>query len=103
MDKREKEILEYGDKVFASLSVGTSTIASISNDKNHNIDDIISQLRSIAKHYTGLAHLSIRNATRGWSLQRTLVLCKSLMQLRTKEEMISNGYCDRCGQLLIQF
>ncbi len=95
--------LEYGDEVFATISIGTKTIVTLKEENARGLDEIINKLRCAASHYRGLAHISIRNATRGWSIKRTLLLCKSIMQLHTFDQLVADGYCDRSGQMIIRF
>jgi len=72
MNNNTATSLSTSDQIFATLQVGGKTMASVCKTNYASIDDIIKFIYSIAGKFMGLARLSIRNKTQGWSMNMAL-------------------------------
>lgn len=50
------------------------TVAELTRDRVYRYSDLLAMLRAMAPKCRGLARLTIRNMTRGWSQERPLML-----------------------------
>lgn len=66
--------LAYGDRIFARILINGKDIMEFVLDKVSDMSQIIGTLRHHARKYRGLAKIYIRNITRGWSMERPLML-----------------------------
>lgn len=73
MNKR-KHTFAYGDKIYAILCINGQKIVEFTMDTISDITQLIGQIRQTAYKYGGLAQLYVRNITRGWSMNRPLML-----------------------------
>ena len=64
--------LSTSDQVFATLEVGGRILASVCKSNFASIDDIVRFIYSVAGRFMGLARLSIRNKTQGWTMNMAL-------------------------------
>ncbi|MBQ2075067.1 MAG: hypothetical protein II691_01650 [Muribaculaceae bacterium] len=64
--------LTSSDQVFATLEVGGKVLASVCKSNFSTVDDIVRFVCSMAGRFMGLARLSIRNKTQGWSMNMAL-------------------------------
>lgn len=64
----------YGDRVFARLTVDGMHVAEYVFDRVSDMTELIGELRSVASHLRGLVKLYVRNISRGWSVERPLML-----------------------------
>ena len=64
--------LSTSDQIFATLEVGGKIMASVSKSNFSSIDDVVRFIYSIAGRFMGLARLSIRNKTQGWTMNMAL-------------------------------
>ncbi len=71
---KKNHTLVYGDKVYALLCINGQKVVEFTLNTLSDISQIIGQMRQAAYRYGGLAHLYVRNITRGWSLNRPLML-----------------------------
>ena len=55
------------DKIVAQLEINGRVLARVSNRNFHNIDEIVAMIQALAGKFLGLARLTIRNQTQGWS------------------------------------
>ena len=55
------------DKIVAQLESNGRVIARVSTSNITSIDEIIGMVRALAGRFMGLARLTIRNQTQGWS------------------------------------
>ena len=101
--KIEQGKIEQGDKVFATMTLNDRTTVELKCEDVSGIDDVINKLRRLVRKYRGIASVCIRNVTQGWSLRRNVMLCNSLLHMKSVDELIAEGVCERSGQLLIQF
>ena len=95
--------INYGDTVYARLTVYGETIAEIRKNDASTVEEVIARLRAAATQYTGLTKIYIRNMTQGWAVQFPLLLVKSILQFKSREQLVAEGYCEPNGQLIIQF
>lgn len=100
----EKGKIERGDEVYATLSLAGKTIVELKqvNDVS-GIEDVMRKLRLLAGLYTGMARVYIRNRSKGWAMQLSMLMCKSVRSLRTRSQLVAEGVCDATGQYLIPF
>lgn len=66
--------IEYGDRIFARLSMGPHTVVELILDKIADFTELITELRRATRGIRGLATLHIRNQSKGWSDMRPLML-----------------------------
>lgn len=64
--------LSVNDQIFATLEVGGKIMATVNKSNFSNINDIVRFIYSIAGRFMGLARLSIRNKTQGWTMNMAL-------------------------------
>ncbi len=64
----------YGDKLFARLVMKGRTILEFMISQVNDFTELISELRRNCKEFKGLARLYLRNVSRGWSMERPLML-----------------------------
>ena len=55
------------DQIVAQLEINGRVLARVSNRNFHNIDEIVAMIQALAGKFLGLARLTIRNQTQGWS------------------------------------
>lgn len=66
--------IQYGDQLFARLSVNGHSIAEISTNRIGTLSALIAELRHLSHKFRGLAKIYVRNISRGWSTERPLML-----------------------------
>lgn len=72
---RNRQIFRYGDQVFARLLVNGKNFMEFMVDKVSDMSDLLKVVRRVTKtKCCGLVKLYVRNLSRGWSMERTLVL-----------------------------
>ncbi len=64
--------LSTSDQIFATLEVGGKVMASVSKSNFSSVEDIVRFIYSMAGRFMGLARLSIRNKTQGWTMNLAL-------------------------------
>ena len=55
------------DKIVAQLECNGQVLAHVSNCNFHNVDEVVGMIQAVAGKFLGLARLTIRNQTQGWS------------------------------------
>ena len=55
------------DQIVAQLEINGRVLVRVSNRNFHNIDEIVAMIQALAGKFLGLARLTIRNQTQGWS------------------------------------
>lgn len=60
------------DKIVAQLECNGQVLARVSNNNFHNIDEVVGMIQALSGKFLGLARLTIRNQTQGWSRVMTL-------------------------------
>lgn len=71
MNKRE---ITAGDRIFARVLLNGKGILEIATVSAGDMSQLLGTLRHKMRRYQGLAKIYIRNITRGWSLERPLML-----------------------------
>lgn len=71
---RMPQQIQYGDRLFARLSLNGHPIAEISTDRIGTLSALIAEIRHLSHKFRGLAKVYIRNLSRGWSMERPLML-----------------------------
>lgn len=66
--------ISYGDKMFARLVMHGRTIAEFMVSSVSNLSELWGILRRKCRGMRGLAKLYLRNASRGWSMERPMML-----------------------------
>lgn len=72
--KYSSHSLSYGDKIFARVYINGKGIMEFVIDKVADMSQLIGTLRHHARKYRGLAKIYVRNITRGWAMERPLML-----------------------------
>lgn len=71
--------IERGDRIFASIAYNGRAIAEMMMEGVENISEVLRRLRKATKSYRGLAILNIRNASRGWSIRKSVMLYPEIL------------------------
>lgn len=66
--------ISYTDRVYASLTLAGHVVAEVTRERVSDFSALITMLRALVPTRRGLARLRVRNLTRGWSLERPLML-----------------------------
>jgi len=72
--KPSSHSLSYGDKIFARIYINGKGIMEFVLDKVTDMSQLIGALRHHVRKYSGLAKIYVRNMTRGWAMERPLML-----------------------------
>lgn len=72
--KKLNHKIEYGDRIFARLTMGQRTVIEFIADRVSDLSELLAQLRHLTRGLRGLATLHLRNQSKGWSTQRPLML-----------------------------
>ena len=72
--KKLNHKIEYGDRIFARLTMGQRTIIEFIADRVSDLSELLAQLRHLTRGLRGLATLHLRNQSKGWSAQRPIML-----------------------------
>lgn len=67
----------YGDRIFVRLTSGCRTLLELTVSRVNDLTELLGELRKNAKGFRGLATMYIRNMSRGWSMERPLMLYPS--------------------------
>lgn len=70
---RERPI-SYGDRLFARLVMHGTTVMEFMISSVSDLTELWGELRLRCRGMRGLARLYLRNASRGWSMERRLML-----------------------------
>lgn len=73
MNRKECK-MAYGDRIYARLSMRGKQIVEFMIEKVSDMTELIGELRAYARKYRGLCKLYVRNMSRGWSIERPLML-----------------------------
>ena len=71
---RDSRNISYTDRLYARLTVRGQVVVEITRDRFASLSSLLDTLRMKVPHASGLARLTIRNMTRGWTLERPLML-----------------------------
>lgn len=72
MNKRKKVV--YGDRIYARLCQNGQEIVKFMMERVSDLTEVIGEIRHYTRKYRGLCRLYIRNVTRGWAIERPLML-----------------------------
>lgn len=75
--KRKTFTFSSEDTIHARLILNGEKIAEFVSNRFDGMTDLMGQMRSLTRHYRGLAKLYVRNLTVGWSFERPLMLYPS--------------------------
>lgn len=64
--------ISSSDQIFATLIAGGRVVASVSRSNFASINEIVRFVCSAAGRFMGLASLSIRNKSQGWTINMSL-------------------------------
>lgn len=64
----------FTDCLYARLTRHGHTVAEITRDQFASLSSVVDALRAKVPHASGLCSLTVRNMTRGWRLERPLML-----------------------------
>ena len=84
----KKNTFAQGDRIYAILTLQGNKIAEIQNNNIAGIDDVIRRLKKLANQYSGISKIYICNMTQGWATQVPLMLCKSLLQIKSISQSV---------------
>lgn len=62
------------DRIYACLTLKGTVLAEFTADRFLSLSSIMTAIRAMVPWAAGLAKLTIRNMTRGWSLNRPMML-----------------------------
>ncbi len=66
--------IELGDRIFARLTMGGRTVVEFMINRVADMTELLGELRKMTRGARGLCRLYVRNQSRGWSLERPLML-----------------------------
>ena len=66
MNRNLNNIVNYGDKICATLECHGRCLARVNGMGFTGIDAVKRALLDLAGHYVGMAVLTVRNCTQGW-------------------------------------
>lgn len=66
--------IEYTDRIYACLTLAGQIVAELTRDRVTDFSALLCMLRAATPSLRGLARLRVRNMTRGWTMERPLML-----------------------------
>ena len=72
MKTKSNPQVSASDQIVAQLEVNGHVLARVSNRNFRDIDEVVGMIQALAGKFLGLARLTIRNQTQGWSKVMTL-------------------------------
>lgn len=66
MNKNLNYIVNYGDRICATLECNGRRLASVNGVNFTSLDAVKNALLNLAGRYVGMAILTVRNCTQGW-------------------------------------
>ncbi|MDE6339200.1 MAG: hypothetical protein K2K97_05365 [Muribaculaceae bacterium] len=66
--------ISYGDRLFARLVMHGRTVLEFMMNSINDLTELWGELRRKCRGISGLAKLYLRNASRGWSMERPLMI-----------------------------
>lgn len=66
--------LEYGDNVYARMSVNGCIVAEFRSTTLMDMAHLQREMRRLTRKVRGLASFYVRNLSRGWSMERPMML-----------------------------
>lgn len=91
----------YGDRLFARLVMHGRTVVEFMVNSVNDLTELWGELRRQCRGMRGLAKLYLRNASRGWSMERPLMLYPENHSFpqQSHEEKISSSFRKEARQL----
>jgi hypothetical protein len=81
MNKNISNIVNLGDRIFATLECGGRRLASVNGMDFASLDAVKRALLNLAGTYMGMAVITVRNCTRGWRDVTTLATMRRPVSL----------------------
>lgn len=66
--------ISVNDRIYVKLVLNGVTLFETVRDNIADYTSLLALLRDASRRYRGLARMIVRNITRGWSMQRPLLL-----------------------------
>lgn len=66
--------IAYGDRIMIRLRMPDSTFINMECSTVSDMTEVLGEIRHLCRGKEGLARMTVRNASRGWSLERPLKL-----------------------------
>ena len=66
MNRNITSIVNFGDRIFATLECHGRCLASVNGSDFTSIEAVKRRLLDLAGEYAGMAVVTVRNCTRGW-------------------------------------
>lgn len=79
MNKKINNIVNCGDKIFATIECNGRRLASVNGIAFNSMDAVKHALIDLAGHYVGMAVITVRNCTQGWRDVTTLATVRRPM------------------------
>lgn len=83
----------FGDRLFARLVMHGKTILEFMMNSINDLTELWGELRRKCRGICGLAKLYLRNASRGWSLERPLMIYPESRRRKMKRDTGENVAC----------
>lgn len=68
--------ISLSDIIFATISVRGKVMAKLRLDGVESYAQVLSHLLAAVKGWSGLATVSVRNSSQGWSVNRSVMLSR---------------------------
>ncbi len=78
--------ITLGDRIYVRLSFNGSKITEFVVDCVSDMTELIGRVRLFSTKFNGLANLLIRNMTRGWIIERPLMLYSAVFPLENSRK-----------------
>ena len=66
MNKNFSNIVNYGDKIIATMECNGRRLAAVNGTVYSSLEDVKRALLELAGHFVGMAVITVRNCTQGW-------------------------------------
>ena len=66
MNKNFSNIVNYGDKIIATLECKGRRLATVNGTGYSSLEGVKRALLELAGHFVGMAIITVRNCTQGW-------------------------------------
>lgn len=66
--------MQYGDRIYARLCLRGKDVLEFMIEKVGSMTELLGELRAHTRELRGLCRLYVRNMSRGWSMERPLML-----------------------------
>lgn len=72
--KSQERIISHTDRMHARLSLRNEIVTEFTRENFSSLSSLLAAVRAKVPHLSGLARLNVRNMSRGWTLERPLML-----------------------------